>query len=59
VFGLGRIFKLTKLRLFVKFRPSNSGYYIASIPLKRLKLLADYDKRRWDFEDGWLVLEAF
>jgi hypothetical protein len=50
---------LAKLRLFVRFRKSNGGYYIASVPLKRLVVLSGFRKRRWDFEDGWLVLEAF
>jgi len=50
---------LGKIRLFVRLRRSNGGYYIASVPLKRLKLLADYDKLRWSFVDGWLILEAF
>jgi hypothetical protein len=57
--GLGRLFKLAKLPLFIKFRPSNSGYYIASVPMKRLIKLSGYRKKRWVFEDGWLVLEAF
>lgn len=32
---------------------------IESVPLKRLVELSGYDKTRWFFEDGWLVLEAF
>ncbi len=32
---------------------------MVSVPLKRLVELSGYDKTRWRFEDGWLVLEAF
>lgn len=56
---LGRISKLAKLYLHVKFRKSNGGYYIASVPLRRLDRLSRYDKLRWRFEDDWLILEAF
>jgi hypothetical protein len=50
---------MAKLRLFVRYRKSNGGYYIASVPMKRLVELSGYRKRRWSFEDGWLILEAF
>jgi hypothetical protein len=50
---------MAKIRLFVRFRKSNGGHYIASVPLKRLIWLSDFRKRRWEFKDGWLVLEAF
>ena len=56
---LGRISRLAKLPLYVKFRRSNGGYYIASVPLRRLDRLSRYDKLRWSFKDGWLILEAF
>jgi hypothetical protein len=48
---------LAKVRLFVRER--KQGCYIASVPQKRLVRLSGFDKRRWSFEDGWLVLEAF
>ena len=48
---------MSKIRLYVK--TYKQGSRIASIPLKRLKKLAEYPKRRWDFKDGWLILEAF
>jgi hypothetical protein len=35
------------------------GCRIESVPLRRLVELSGFRKRRWDFEDGWLVLEAF
>ena len=57
--GLGRISELAKLYLPVKLRKSNGGYYIASVPLRRLVRLSRYDKLRWSFKDGWLILEAF
>ena len=46
-----------KVRLFVRVR--KQGSRIESVPLKRLVKLSGYRKRRWSFEDGWLVLEAF
>lgn len=48
---------LGKVRLFVCVRVQ--GCRIESVPLKRLVLLSGFRKRRWSFEDGWLVLEAF
>jgi hypothetical protein len=48
---------LGKVRLFVRVR--KQGSYVASVPLKRLVELSVYRKRRWDFVDGWLILEAF
>jgi len=48
---------LGKVRLFVRVRVQ--GARIDSIPLRDLVVLSGYRKRRWSFEDGWLVLEAF
>ena len=48
---------LGKVRLFVRVR--KQGCRIESVPLKRLLKLANYRKKRWSFEDGWLILEAF
>ena len=48
---------MAKVRLFVRVR--KQGCRIESVPLKRLTELSGYRKRRWDFEDGWLILEAF
>jgi len=45
------------VRLFVRVR--KQGSRIESIPLKQLVKLSGFPKRRWSFEDGWLVLEAF
>jgi hypothetical protein len=45
------------MRLYVRSR--KQGSRIESIPLKQLVKLSGYDKRRWSFEDGWLILEAF
>jgi hypothetical protein len=53
----GRCPLLAKVRLFVWCR--KQGAYIASVPLRRLVVLSGYDKTRWFFEDGWLILEAF
>jgi hypothetical protein len=46
-----------KVRLFVRVRVQ--GAYVASVPLGRLVKLSGYRKRRWSFEDGWLILEGF
>jgi hypothetical protein len=46
-----------KVRLFVRVR--NQGCRIESVPLKRLVKLANFRKKRWEFRDGWLILEAF
>ena len=46
-----------KISLFIRTR--KQGSYIASVPLKKLKKLAECRKRRWVFEDGWLILEGF
>jgi hypothetical protein len=48
---------MAKIRLFVRVR--KQGSRIESVPLKRLIKLSGYDKTRWSFEDGWLILEAF
>jgi hypothetical protein len=48
---------LGKVRLFVRVRVQ--GCRIESVPLKRLIRLSGFRKRRWFFEDGWLILEAF
>jgi len=45
------------MRLFIRTR--KQGSRIESIPLKRLVELSGHDKRRWEFKDGWLILEAF
>lgn len=48
---------LGKIRLFVSVR--KQGSRIESVPLNRLVDLSAYRKRRWEFVDGWLILEAF
>ena len=47
---------MPKLRLFVRSR--KQGSRIESVPLKQLIKLSAFRKRRWDFKDGWLILEA-
>jgi hypothetical protein len=49
------------IRLFVKTRKDNKGSFIASVPLKKLNKFSNAPEksRRWSFEDGWLILEAF
>jgi hypothetical protein len=48
---------VAKIRLYIRSR--KQGSYIASVPLKRLVELSGYPKKRWSYEGGWLVLEAF
>lgn len=48
---------MPELLLFIHTR--KQGSRIESIPLKRLKKLSGYRRRRWQFKDGWLILEAF
>jgi hypothetical protein len=50
-------FRLGKIRLYVRKR--KQGCYVASVPLRRLVELSGFHKRRWSFEDGWLVLEVW
>ena len=47
------------IRLFIRTRKQGSS--IDSIPLKQLCKFAECPEkyRRWSFEDGWLILEAF
>ena len=51
------LMSMVKLRLFVRTR--KQGSRIESVPLKRLIKLSTCRKKRWEFKDGWLVLEAF
>ena len=48
---------MPKIRLYVK--TYKQGSRIASVPLKQLVKLSGFPKRRWEFKDGWLILEAF
>jgi hypothetical protein len=44
--------------MYVRTR-KKQGSYIASVPLEQLVKLSGYPKKRWSYEDGWLILEAF
>lgn len=48
---------VSKIRLFIKVR--KQGARVDSVPLKRLVKLSECPKRRWEFKDGWLILEGF
>jgi hypothetical protein len=48
--------EVSKIRLYVRCR--KQGCYIASVPLKQLVELSGFRERRWEFKDGWLILEA-
>ena len=51
------LIEMGKIRLYVRTR--KQGSYIASVPLIELMRLSKFRKRRWEFKDGWLILEAF
>jgi hypothetical protein len=48
---------MSKISLLVRKR--KQGSRIDSVPLKKLIKLSKFHKRRWEFKDGWLILEAF
>ena len=50
------LMSMSKLRLFVRVR--KQGSRIESVPLKQLIKLSSFSQRRWEFKDGWLILEA-
>jgi len=50
------VFEVSKIRLHVSVR--KQGSRIESVPLKRLVKLSGLSRRRWEFKDGWLILEA-
>ena len=55
---------VAKIRLFVRFRRSNTGHFIASVAFRKLVKMSSYRKLKWSFEQvddksGWLILEAF
>jgi hypothetical protein len=54
-----RVVSVAKLLLRVQLRKSNGGYFIASVPRKRLLELSGCRKLRWSFDGDWLVLEAW
>lgn len=47
---------MSKIKLFVRVR--KQGSRIESVPLKKLVKLSGFSQRRWEFKDGWLILEA-
>ena len=48
---------MARIRLRLQIR--EQGARIESVPLKQLIALSGYHKKRWTYEDGWLILEAF
>ena len=50
------LISMSKIRLFVRSR--KQGSRIESVPLQKLVKLSGFDKKRWEFKDGWLILEA-
>ena len=50
---------MVKISLYVRTRKQGQGSYIASVPLKKLTKLSECHEKRWEFKDGWLILEAF
>ena len=51
------VMSMAKLRLFIRVR--KQGSRIESVPVRRLVKLSGCRKRRWEFKDGWLILEGF
>jgi hypothetical protein len=54
--GLYTGYFIMKIRLKITVR---KGARIESIPLKQLEKASGYKKKRWEYKDGWLILEAF
>jgi len=51
------LIRMGKISLYVRTR--KQGSRIESVPLKQLVKLSKLRKKRWEFKDGWLILEAF
>ena len=51
------LIEMGKIRLYIRTR--KQGSRIESVPLYQLIKLSKLHKRRWEFKDGWLILEAF
>lgn len=47
-----------ELRLKVRDR-GKRGFDISSVPVKRLEMLSGYGKKRWKYENGLIILEAW
>jgi hypothetical protein len=45
-----------RIRLKVTVR---KGARIESVPLKQLEKANSYKKKRWELQDGWLILDAY
>lgn len=46
------------VRLKVRDR-GERGFDISSVPGKKLEKMQSYKKKRWEYENGWLILEAW
>lgn len=46
-----------KVRLKIRYR-GRRGYDVSGVPFKKLEKARKYRKKRWELEDGWLILEA-
>ena len=57
MYGLKGGSGVPQIRLYVRTR--KQGSRIESVPLKRLVRMTRFRKKRWDFRDGWLILDAF
>ena len=51
------LIRMGKISLHISTR--KQGSRIDSIPLKKLIKLSKFRKKRWEFKDGWLILEAW
>lgn len=53
-----RYTRCLSVKIFLKVtKRSNSR--IESVPVKKLEKANSLRKHRWEFKDGWLILEAF
>ena len=49
---------MAKIILKVRDRKKR-GYDISSVPMKKLEKINKYKKKRWNYENGLLILEAW
>ena len=49
---------MAKIILKVRNR-GKRGYDISSVPFKKMEKNNNYRKKKWEFKDGFLILEAW
>ena len=48
---------MVKIILKVRDR-GKRGYDISSVPFKKLEKFTNYRRKKWEYKDGFLILEA-